>query len=161
MLKKIIFILFITLSTYSFSTNKNEKEFTIQYSLKLDSDNKEIYRGATLTLSNNITSLTSWGVGTRILNNDYSSSWVYLGIDIPIINKISIPINVGGGLKIKDLNFTDTNSGALDIILHGQLGLEWEIDYSWDYLLYTTYNYNLLTKDSGSYFINLGIKYKY
>ena len=154
-----MFILFITLSTYSFSANRNE--FTIQYSLKLDYDTKDIYRGATLTLSNNITNLTAWGIGARILNSDYSSSWLYLEINIPVSNKISIPVNMGGGIKIKDLNFYDSNSGALDLIIHGQLGLEWGIDESWDYILYSIYNYNLLTRDSGSYFINLGIKYKF
>ncbi len=160
MSKKIFIITFFLLHTHLFSIEGIDTAFNIELIIEPTIEDNSIPRGASVRLIDYIKDDFYWGASIRMMNKGYTSVWGLIGYDLNILNSISIPLNIGAGLKVKSLNLSDDNTEGLSPYLHGQTGIQWRFDSKWSYTLYGTYNYNFSgTENTHLIMISLGLMY--
>ncbi len=160
LLKRYLLFILLIFSLNCYSEDIIRNDFNILFTLKPEIENQTIYRGATLSWSRYIDSNINWGISLRILNQEYTSMWFDFGLNIETGSRFSIPLSLGTGLKIQNLEkVLNSDTGGLDGFIHGMSGLEWAIDPFWSYILHISYNYNLFTDDKHSFFTSIGLKY--
>lgn len=160
MFKKNIIIVFFLLPTLLFSIEGIDNAFNIDLNIEPVIEKGSVPRGASIRLIDYITNNVYWGASIRMMNKGYTSLWGLIGYDLNILSTFSLPLNIGIGLKIKNLELSDDNSEGLSPYFHCQTGIQWRFDSKWSYTLYGTYNYNFSgTEKTHLIMVSLGLMY--
>lgn len=159
MYKIIILLAFLISPFFIFSQENINNSFNISISIKPIIDDGTLPRGISLSYSKFIKPYLSFGVLGRVMNQDYTSLCLTSSYIQHIGNNFGIPVTLGAGLQVKNIELSDSNNEGLEAFFHAQTGLEWYFTTNWSYTLNTTYNYDIFNDNSHTFFINLGMTY--
>jgi hypothetical protein len=157
--KNLLLLLFLSLSFICIAQESNKNNFNISITVEPEWSNGSIPRGITLNYANYIKPYFTLGLSSRIINRDYTSLWGTTSFIINIGNSISIPLEIGAGLKVKNLELSESNDEGLGAFYHAQTGINWYFSPSWCYTLQCVYNYDIFNDKSHTIFINIGMSY--
>lgn len=159
MIKKIILLIFISSTSFLFSIEGIDNGLNINLVIEPIIEDSSIPRGASIRLIDYIIGDLYWGVSIRMMNKGYTSLWTLFGYDITM-NRLSIPFNIGAGLKVKSLDLTVDNTEGLSPFLHFETGIHWRFDSEWSYTLNGVYNYNFFGSETTHLImISIGLLY--
>lgn len=160
MLKKRVLLLLLVSTLNIYAVEGSDNGFNIDLTIVPIIEEGALPRGATIRWINHITHSIYLGASLRMMNKAYTNLAGIVGNDINITDNLSVPINLGVGLKIKDLKLSQDNSEWLSPLIHCLAGLQWQFDINWLYTLYGTYNYNFTESENiHKFFISIGIMY--
>lgn len=163
MLKKIVLVLlFIYIPFSNINAENLNNSFLMDFTLKPDFNKGIIYRGVSVQWNINLLENWHFGLGLRLIHEDYPSFYALTGSGFNLSSRLYIPLEAGFGAEIENLELLENeNQNGINTFVLGKSGIEWQVDNFWSYYVHLTYNYKLNTELTNFFYTSIGVKYLY
>lgn len=158
MKSRILIILLLSAPLFCYGQENINHSLEISITIEPYLEDGSLPRGITLNYAQFLKPYFTWGLSGRIMNLDYTSIWATGTYLQQIGDFFTIPLEIGTGFKVKNLDITDVDNDGIGLFLHFKSGLNWHFSNNWSYNFHATYNYDILTDDNKT-FLNLGMSY--
>jgi len=159
--RQFLILLLLSIVTFKgFSLDSIKSAINIDFVVDPVYEEETIPRGANIRLIRYFIPNLYWGFSFKIINKNYTSLIGLTGFDLKINSNLSIPFNIGYGLKIKSFSLSPDNQEGIDSFIYALSGLQWNVDEQWGYTIYASYDYDFLNSNN-KLLLSLGIMYKY